>query len=95
MAETGVNRRRYTRVKIAIPVRAAGHTRDGRAREEIASTEDASLRGLSFRLTTRVEQGQLLHLTQPMPRQLRLYDDSEPTYSIYGVVRSVLALSAG
>lgn len=95
MAETRANRRRYTRVKIAIPVRVAGHTRDGRAWEEIASTEDASLRGLSFRVTTRVEQGELLHLTLPMPRQLRLYDDSESTYSIYGVVRSVLALSGG
>jgi hypothetical protein len=42
-----------------------------------------------------VERGALLHLTLPMPAQLRLFDDSEATYSIYGVVRSVLPLVGG
>ena len=80
---------------MTIPVRTSGHTAGGRAWEEFAETEDASLRGLALRLAQHVERGALLHLTLPMPPHLRLFDDSEPTYSIYGVVRSVLPLVGG
>jgi hypothetical protein len=91
MAEKQMNRRRYPRVRIGIPARVKGQAGQGHPWEEIGTSEDASLGGLSLRLTKPVEWGQLLSLTLPMPPQLRLYDDNDPTYFTYAVVRNVMA----
>jgi len=78
-------------VRIGIPVRVKGQESQGRPWEEIGTTEDASLGGIALRLTKPVERGQRLSLTLPMPARLRLYDDNDPTYSTYAVVRHVMA----
>jgi len=45
--------------------------------------------GCGFTLKRPTEKGRLLHLTIPMPRQLRVFDHIEPQYNIWGLVRYV------
>lgn len=43
--------------------------------------------GAGFTLTRPTEKGRLLHMTIPMPRQLRVFDHVEDQYRIWAVVR--------
>jgi hypothetical protein len=46
--------------------------------------------GASFNLTRPVEPGRLVHLTLPMPRQLRCFDHVEDQYRVWAVVRNLI-----
>ena len=43
--------------------------------------------GAGFTLKHPTEKGRLLHLTIPMPRQLRVFDHLEEQYKVWGLVR--------
>jgi hypothetical protein len=43
--------------------------------------------GAGFTLKRPTEKGRLLHMTIPMPRQLRVFDHVEDQYRIWGIVR--------
>ena len=88
--ETQAERRKSFRMGMALPVRVTGFTDEGSAWEEVSGTEDVSQGGLSVRLTRRVELGQVLALSLPMPKRLREFDLNDSTYRVYGLVRGIV-----
>ena len=48
--------------------------------------------GAGFTLKRPTEKGRLLHMTIPMPRQLRVFDHVEDQYRIWAVVRYMKAI---
>ncbi len=50
--------------------------------------------GAGFTLGRPTEKGRLLHMTIPMPRQLRVFDHVEDQYRVWAVVRYVKATTA-
>jgi len=53
---------------------------------------DVNQFGAGFTLTRPVEVGRLIHLSIPLPHQLRCYDQFEPQYPVWGLVRHVSVL---
>jgi hypothetical protein len=88
--EAQAERRKAYRMGMALPVRVTGFGDDGAAWEEVSSTEDVSQGGLSLRLHRKVELGQVLALSIPMPKRLREFDLNEATYRVYGLVRGII-----
>jgi hypothetical protein len=86
---TRQDRRKETRVGLRVPVRAQGRGADGVTWAEMTLSEDASMGGISFPLHHPVRVGQALHLSMPLPKRLRRYDLTDPSYRIYGLVRNV------
>jgi PilZ domain-containing protein len=54
---------------------------------EITRLTNVTPFGAGFPLKRPTEKGRLLHMTIPMPRQLRVYDHVEDQYRIWAVVR--------
>lgn len=82
-------RRRHRRWPLRMPVRVQGREADGSILEEMTSCEDASTRGACLRLRHAVRQGQVLHLSLPLPSRFRQYDVTAQSYRVYALVRSV------
>jgi len=87
-AKWGADRRKHPRVHMGLPVRVQGRDPDGGTWEEMSSTEDASAGGLAFHLKRASRQGQVLHVSLPMPKRLRKYDLADPSYRSYVLVRN-------
>jgi hypothetical protein len=89
MGFDGKSRRLRERVKLALPVRV--HCRETADHEwtEMSRLVDLTPFGARFPLTRPVERGRLLHLTLPMPRQLRCFDHIEDQYRVWALVRSL------
>jgi len=51
--------------------------------------------GAGFTLKRPTEKGRLLHLTIPMPRQLRVFDHVEDQYRIWAIVRHIRSKTTG
>ena len=51
--------------------------------------------GAGFTLKRPTEKGRLLHMTIPMPRQLRVFDHVEDQYRIWAIVRHFRSKSTG
>lgn len=79
--------RRINRVPINLPVKVVGNDSTNASWNEITRLNDVSAFGASLKLTRPVKCGRLLHLTLPMPRQMRCYDHMESQYQIWGIVR--------
>jgi hypothetical protein len=56
---------------------------------EITRLIDVTPFGAGFTLKRLVEKGRLLHMTIPMPRQLRVFDHVEDQYRVWALVRYV------
>jgi hypothetical protein len=82
-------RRKNPRLGLAIPVRIEGFVAVGDGWQELASTTDVSSGGACFPLSHEVELGQVLLLTLALPKRLRQYDLTEPSYRVYSLVRGV------
>jgi hypothetical protein len=82
-------RRKNSRLGLAIPVRVQGYTADGSTWEEFSTTDDVSLGGACFPLGHDVELGQILFITLALPKRLRQYDLQDSTYRVYTLVRTV------
>lgn len=67
-----------------------GRHPDGSAFDELAACEDASDGGVRLHLRHPVCQGQMLHLSLPLPSHLRQYDLTDRLYRVYALVRSVV-----
>jgi CheY-like chemotaxis protein len=87
--EADENRRRSHRYDLSIPAHVVGHDRRSGKWEESAETIDVSRTGLNMRLRRRVRHGVILHVTLPLPPNLRSRAMSEPAYSVYALVRRV------
>lgn len=51
--------------------------------------------GVRFAISRPTEPGRLLHLTLPMPRQLRCFDHVEDQYRVWALVRNIKTVEAG
>jgi hypothetical protein len=85
-----VNQRQEVRMSLNIPVRISGIHPDGVPWEEMSTTSDASRHGASFVLDMKVEKGEVLLLTLPLPKRFRAYDINDQSYKVYSLVRSVI-----
>lgn len=56
--------------------------------------EDVSSFGAGFNLKRPVKRGRLVHVSVPMPRQLRCYDFLEPQYRVWGLVRRCIPITS-
>lgn len=88
-ANSDNNRRRCGRMKLAIPVRVAGHDQSTGKWSEMGETIDVSRTGARLHLRKRVRQGTVLFLTLPLPTKLRAHGFSEQGYNVYALIRTV------
>ncbi len=77
------------RLELKLPVRVT--CRETRELEwtEITRLIDVTPFGAGFTLKRPIEKGRLLHMTIPMPRQLRVFDHVEDQYRVWALVRHV------
>lgn len=82
------------RLELKLPVRV--HCRETPDFEwtEITRLIDVTPFGAGFTLKRPVDKGRLLHMTIPMPRQLRVFDHVEDQYKVWALVRYLRTLSA-
>jgi hypothetical protein len=85
----GKTRRKRERLELNLPVRV--HCRETLDHEWMEMTRliDVTPFGARFSITRPTEAGRLLHLTMPMPRQLRCFDHVEEQYRVWALVRNV------
>lgn len=81
------------RLELSLPVRV--HCRERADYEWVEMTRliDVTPFGARFSLLHPTEPGRLMHLTMPMPRQLRCFDFVEPQYRVWSLVRNLSVLS--
>ncbi|MDQ1592932.1 MAG: hypothetical protein QOG71_3559 [Pyrinomonadaceae bacterium] len=91
MKYPGKDRRLRERLKLSLPARV--QVREDAATEwtEMTRLADLTPFGAGFSLTRPVDIGRLVHMTLPMPRQLRCFDHVEDQYRVYALVRSLRA----
>ncbi len=83
----GKSRRMRERIKLALPVRVHGRESADHEWMEMSRLIDVTPFGASFALAHPTEPGRLLHLTMPLPRQLRCFDHIEDQYRVWALVR--------
>jgi hypothetical protein len=77
------------RLELKLPVRVRCRETDDLEWTEITRLLDVTPFGAGFTLKRPVEKGRLLHMTIPMPRQLRVFDHVEDQYRVWALVRYV------
>lgn len=89
------NKRIRERLGLKLPVRV--HCRETLDFEwvEITRLIDVTPFGAGFTLKHPIEKGRLLHMTIPMPRQLRVFDHVEDQYKVWALVRFLKPLPGG
>jgi hypothetical protein len=75
------------RLALHLPVRVRGRETPNYEWNEITRLINVTPFGAGFVLKHPTERGRLLHMTIPMPRQLRVFDHVEDQYRIWAVVR--------
>jgi hypothetical protein len=85
----GKSRRARERLKLALPVRVLCKESADFEWVELSRLIDVTPFGARFTLAHLTEPGRLLHLTLPMPRQLRCFDHIEQQYRVYALVRNI------
>jgi hypothetical protein len=89
MGFEGKSKRLRERIKLSLPVRVRCRESAEYEWVEISRLLDVTPFGARFPLTRPTERGRLLHLTLPMPRQLRCFDHVEDQYRVWALVRNV------
>jgi len=93
-----IDRRRSKRIRerleLRLPVRV--HCRETADFEwsEMTRLVDVTPFGAGFTLKRPTEPGRLLHMTIPMPRQLRVFDHVEDQYRVWALVRYIRPVAA-
>ena len=82
------------RLELKLPVRVRCRETTDLEWTEITRLIDVTPFGAGFTLKRPVEKGRLLHMTIPMPRQLRVFDHVEDQYRVWALVRYVRQISA-
>ena len=82
------------RLELRLPVRV--HCRETPDFEwvEVTRLTNVTPFGAGFTLKRPTERGRLLHMTIPMPRQLRVFDHVEDQYRVWAIVRYLRALES-
>ena len=75
------------RLPLHLPVRVRGRETPTFEWNEITRLANVTPFGAGFALKHPTEKGRLLHMTIPMPRQLRVFDHVEDQYRVWAVVR--------
>jgi hypothetical protein len=75
------------RLELKLPVRVRCREAADVEWTEITRLIDVTPFGAGFTLKRPVEKGRLLHMTIPMPRQLRVFDHVEDQYRVWALVR--------
>ncbi len=83
------SKRLRERIKLALPVRVRCRESKGYEWVELSRLLDVTPFGARFTLAHATERGRLLHLTLPMPRQLRCFDHVEDQYLVWALVRHI------
>jgi len=93
MKEQTRSERIRERLELRLPVRV--HCRETPDFEwsEVTRLLDVTPFGAGFTIKRPTERGRLLHMTIPMPRQLRVFDFVEDQYKVWAVVRYVRPLA--
>lgn len=94
MEEGRKSQRVRERLKLTLPVRV--HCRESAEHEwvELSRLVDVTPFGARFTLAHPTERGRLMHLTMPLPRQLRCFDHIEDQYRVWALVRHAAPLVA-
>jgi hypothetical protein len=94
MNTQGKSLRKRERLELALPTRV--HCRESLDHEWVELTRliDVTPFGARFSLSRPTETGRLLHMTMPMPRQLRCFDHVEQQYKVWALVRNARTLVA-
>ena len=79
------------RLALHLPVRVQGRETPHFEWAEITRLTNVTPFGAAFPLKHPTEKGRLLHMTIPMPRQLRVFDHVEDQYRIWALVRYMKA----
>ena len=90
----GKSRRIRDRLRLSLPVRVRCREAAEGDWEEVTRLLDVTPFGARFSVGRYVERGRLLHLTLPMPRQLRCYDHAEDHYGVWALVRHTKPLAS-
>ena len=85
--------RRCARLSLKLPIRVSFREIAEYQWTEQSRLIDVTQFGAGFTLTRPVEVGRLIHLTVPLPHQLRCFDHFEPMYSVWSLVRHVSSVS--
>jgi hypothetical protein len=88
-----VVRRLRERLEMRLPVRV--HCRESEDHGWVERTQliDITPFGARLRISRPTETGRLLHLTMPLPRQLRCFDYTDEQYNIWALVRHARPLA--
>jgi PilZ domain len=89
MSEQGKFKRIRERLPLSLPVRVRGRDTPTFEWTEVTRLTNVTPFGAGFTLRHPTEKGRLLHMTIPMPRQLRVFDHVEDQYRIWAVVRYI------
>jgi hypothetical protein len=89
MPEKGKFKRIRERLELKLPVRVRCRETPDFEWVEITRLIDVTPFGAGFTLKHPIEKGRLVHMTIPMPRQLRVFDHVEDQYRIWALVRRV------
>src|SRR4030095_5042149 len=79
------------RLELKLPVRVLCRETPDFEWMEITRLSNVTPFGAGFTLKRPTEKGRLLHMTIPMPRQLRVFDHLEDQYRVWALVRYVRA----
>ena len=82
------------RLELKLPVRVQGRETRDFEWMEVTRLTNVTPFGAGFTLKRPTEKGRLLHMTIPMPRQLRVFDHVEDQYRVWALVRHVEAIAA-
>ncbi len=85
----GKSRRKRERLELSLPVRVFGRESDDYEWVEHTRLLDVTPFGVRLAISRPTEPGRLLHLTLPMPRQLRCFDHVEDQYRVWALVRNI------
>ena len=91
MSFEGKTKRMRERLELSLPVRVQGRESEDYEWVELTRLIDVTPFGARFSLARPTEPGRLLHMTMPMPRQLRCFDHVEQQYRVWALVRNVKA----
>jgi len=85
----GKSRRMRERLELSLPVRVFGRESADHDWVEKSRLIDVTPFGARLTISRPTEPGRLLHLTMPMPRQLRCFDHVEDQYRVWALVRNI------
>jgi len=89
MGQTRDWKRIRERLELKLPVRVRCRETPDFEWMEMTRLTDVTPFGAGFTLKRPTEKGRLVHMTIPMPRQLRAFDHLEDQYRVWAIVRHV------